>query len=61
VEITRDIGSKLLEKNEDVLIRVPSAIVPATVNVLFNPLHEQAGSFRITDVFLYPFDVRLKA
>jgi len=60
LEVTRDLGSTWLDKNESVLLQVPSAIVPETVNFLFNPFHEQATQFHITDVFAYPFDVRLK-
>jgi hypothetical protein len=35
-------------------------IVPETVNLLLNPSHKRAAKFRITDVFPYPFDLRLK-
>ena len=61
LEVTRDLGTAWLEKNESVLLRVPSVIVPETVNFLFNPSHGQAAEFRITDVFSYPFDDHLKA
>jgi RES domain-containing protein len=60
LEVTRDLGTAWLEKNESVLLRVPSAIVPETANFLFNPSREQAPQFHIADVFSYPFDVRLK-
>src|ERR1700760_2714193 len=60
LEVTRDLGTAWLEKNESVLLEVPSVIVPETVNFLFNPSHKQAEKFRITDVFAYPFDVRIK-
>jgi RES domain-containing protein len=59
-EVTRDRGTAWLEKNESVLLCVPSAIVPETVNFLFNPSHPQANQFRITHAFSYPFDPRLK-
>jgi RES domain-containing protein len=58
--VTRDLGTEWLEKNESVLLQVPSVIVPDTFNFLFNPSHEHATKFRITDVFSYPFDIRLK-
>jgi RES domain-containing protein len=58
--VTRDLGTEWLEKNESVLLQVPSVIVPDTFNFLFNPSHEHATQFRITDVFSYPFDIRLK-
>jgi RES domain-containing protein len=60
LEVIRDLGTAWLKKNESVLLRVPSVIVPETVNLLFNPSHELATKFRITDVFPYPFDLRLK-
>ena len=53
-------STALLEKNESVLLQVPSVIVPETVNFLFNPSHKLEAKFRITDVFPYPFDLRLK-
>ena len=60
LEVTRDLGTAWLDKEESVLLQVPSAIVPETVNFLFNPSREQAKKFRITAVFPYPFDLRLK-
>jgi RES domain-containing protein len=59
LEVTRDLGTAWLKKNESALLRVPSALVPETVNFLFNPSDTQA-KFHITDVFSYPFDPRLK-
>jgi RES domain-containing protein len=60
LEVIRDLGTAWLKKNESVLLRVPSIIVPETVNFLFNPSHKLATKFRIKDVFPYPFDLRLK-
>lgn len=60
LEVTRDLGTAWLKKSEEVLLRVPSAIVPETDNFLFNPSHVQARDFRIRDAFSYPFDLRLK-
>jgi RES domain-containing protein len=60
LEVTRDLGTAWLEKNDGLLLRVPSAIVPETVNLLFNRSHRLAAEFRIAEVFSYPFDVRLK-
>lgn len=59
-DITRDIGTEWLRKNEAVLLRIPSAIVPETANFLFNPLHPNAKSFHITQALSYPFDTRIK-
>jgi len=60
LEITRDLGTAWLREKRSVLLPVPSAIVPETVDFLFNPMHTDAAMFSITDVFAYPFDVRLK-
>ena len=59
-ESTRNLGAAWLRKNKAVLLQVPSAIVPETVNFLFNPSHQDAAKFRVTGIFPYPFDVRLK-
>jgi RES domain-containing protein len=60
LEATRDLGMAWLRKKEGVLLQVPSAIVPETANFLFSPMHIDAAKFRITEVFAYPFDIRLK-
>ena len=60
LEITRDLGASWLEKNQTVILRVPSAIVPQTMNCLFNPAHGRACEFSIVDAIAYPFDERLK-
>jgi RES domain-containing protein len=60
LEVTRDLGTGWLEKNESALLRVPSAIVPETTNCLFNPAHRQAAEFRLVEALGYPFDPRLK-
>jgi RES domain-containing protein len=60
LEVIRDLGSAWLKKNESVLLRVPSALVPETRNFLFNPSSTQAKEFHVTNLFSYPFDPRLK-
>ncbi len=60
LEVPRALGTAWLKKNESVSLRVPSALVPETVNILFNPSHTQAKKFHVLDVFSYPFDPRLK-
>lgn len=60
LEATRDLGTAWLERSENVLLRVPSAIVPETMNCLFNPSHGKAVEFRIIEAIAYPFDLRLK-
>ena len=60
LEVTRDLGTAWLQKRGIPLLRVPSAIVPETANLLLNPTHPDAKKFKITEAFAYPFDVRLK-
>jgi RES domain-containing protein len=60
LEVTRDLGTAWLKKKETALLQVPSAIVPETTNFLLNPAHPEAKKFRVTDVFSYPLDARLK-
>ena len=60
LETTRDLGTAWLRRKESPLLQVPSALAPETVNFLFNPMHAAAARFRIEEVFVYPFDLRLK-
>src|SRR5579863_437927 len=57
-EATREIGSAWLRSLRSALLRVPSALLPATFNVLLNPLHPEAGRIRVESVYQYPFDTR---
>ncbi len=45
LDVTRDMGAQWLRKKQGVLLHVPSAIVPETVNFLFNPMHADAARF----------------
>lgn len=59
-EVTREIGSRWLREKRSCLLRVPSALVPSTFNVMLNPLHVDALKLRIESVVRYPFDSRIK-
>jgi len=61
VEITRSLGSEWLKGRKSALLRVPSALVPETMNYVLNPLHPDATLFQIEKSFVYPFDARLKS
>ena len=41
------------------LLRVPSAIVPESFNVLLNPLHPDAAKVVVVDYREWPWDRRL--
>jgi RES domain-containing protein len=60
VEVTRKIGFEWLASRRSALLRVPSSLVPATFNVLLNPLHADAARVRIEATYEYPFDPRIK-
>jgi len=60
LEVTRDLGTAWLQKKKAALLQIPSAIVPQTANLLFNPTHPDATKFRIAETVSYPFDARLR-
>ncbi len=60
VRKTREIGFAWLQAGRSALLRIPSALVPATFNVMLNPQHRDAARLRIQSVVKYPFDPRLK-
>jgi RES domain-containing protein len=59
VDATRNVGTEWLVSGETVLLRVPSAIVPETYNVLLNPKHPEAARLVILWHREYPWDSRL--
>jgi RES domain-containing protein len=59
-EVTRAIGSAWLHSQRSALLRIPSALAPATFNYLLNPRHADAARLRIESVYEYPFDPRIK-
>ena len=60
LEVTREIGTAWLREQRSCLLRIPSALVPATFNVMLNPLHVDAQWLRIKSTVKYPFDPRIK-
>ncbi|MCU1330277.1 MAG: hypothetical protein JWN34_5647 [Bryobacterales bacterium] len=61
VETTRQIGTEWLASSRTALLRIPSALVPRTTNVMLNPLHADARRIKVTAIWDYPFDQRLKS
>jgi RES domain-containing protein len=59
VTLTRRIGDHWLAAGDSMLLRVPSAVVGRTFNLLFNPAHPQAAVCRVVSVARFPFDGRL--
>jgi RES domain-containing protein len=60
IEVTREIGSAWLRSQRSALLRVPSALVPATSNYLLNPLHADAVRLRNQSLYEKPLDPRIK-
>lgn len=57
--ITRPFGDGWLRSGRTALLRVPSAIVPATWNVLLNPQHPDYAKVRVVRTHEQPIDRRL--
>jgi RES domain-containing protein len=59
-DVTQAAGTAWLRSLRTTLLRVPSALVPATCNVLLNPLRAHTARIRIQSATKYPFDARIK-
>jgi len=57
--VTRTAGDGWLASKSGALLRVPSAILPETFNVLLNPGHADASRIRILWHAEHPWDARL--
>ena len=57
--VTRTIGDECLASRSTALLRVPSAIVPETFNILLNPAHPDARCVQVLWHEEYPWDARL--
>ena len=52
-------GDDFVKKNDNLVLKVPSAIVPGDYNYLINPLHKDMNKVKIIDTLLFDFDQRL--
>ena len=59
ISVTQNIGFSWLNAGNTPFLRVPSAILPESTNMLLNPNHKEASKVRIVDVIPFPFDERL--
>lgn len=57
--ILKQIGNSFLQRNEHLLLKVPSALVPEEFNYLMNPLHPKAGKVKVINKTPFRFDDRL--
>jgi RES domain-containing protein len=55
----RTFGDTWLQEQRTPVLRVPSAIVPESPNLLLNPAHPEAPTARILDTRRFTFDPRL--
>lgn len=55
----KEIGDAFLKKQEYLLMRVPSAVVPAEYNYVLNPQHPEAKNIRVINKEPFDFDERL--
>ena len=58
-DITRSHGNRWLQTERGPLLRVPSAVVPETFNVLLNPAHPDAKRIAVAQVSDHVADPRL--
>jgi len=57
--LTRTVGDQWLASKRTALLRVPSAIIPETFNLLLNSAHEEARRLKIVSHRQFPWDLRL--
>lgn len=57
--VLRDFSNAFLKKQEHLLMRVPSSIVPDEYNYLLNPLHPDADKVKLIKRLPFRFDQRL--
>uniref|UniRef100_UPI00047F0B29 RES family NAD+ phosphorylase n=1 Tax=Paraburkholderia mimosarum TaxID=312026 RepID=UPI00047F0B29 len=61
VDWTQAAGSEWLAAGQELLLKVPSAILPHSYNYLFNPAHPGAGLAIVAEVLKVPYDPRIRA
>ncbi len=59
VALTRDLGTRWLSDGRHLALRVPSAVVAQSCNVLLNPRLVPSSGIRVLTAVRYPFDERL--
>lgn len=58
-DVTRSNGDRWLQAGRSTLLRVPSAVVPETFNMLLNPAHPDAKQVALVHVSEHAIDPRL--
>ena len=57
---TKQFGTVILKKNQHLVVKIPSAVIPAEFNYLINPLHSNIVRCKILSVSDFVYDVRIK-
>ena len=57
---SRDFGTQLLIQNKHLVLKFPSAIIPAEFNYIINPFHSRIKEVKIVEVDGFSFDMRLR-
>ncbi len=55
----QDIGTEWAGRNESLLLRVPSAVIPTEENVLLNLAHKDLSKVTVREIAPFRFDSRL--
>jgi RES domain-containing protein len=59
LKLTRGRGDAFLKNKVACVLRVPSVVLPEEMNLVFNPLHPDAGKIRLVSDRPFTFDGRL--
>ncbi len=57
--ITRKIGDDFIERNENLVLKVPSVVIPGDFNYLINPLHNYIKKVTIVSTEPFSYDNRI--
>ena len=57
---TKNFGSNLLLSAAELVIKIPSTVIPDEYNYLLNSLHPESKKFKIVSVSDFVYDVRIK-
>ncbi len=56
---TQLIGDKFIKEDDNIILKVPSAVVQGDFNYLLNPKHKDFNKIKITSILPFNFDERL--
>lgn len=59
LSVTQEIGNQFFKKGQYLALKVPSVIIPAEFNLLFNPSHPDFSLVKIVSVEPFVYDARL--